>query len=195
MAALLRRLSRARPERAHRLNREIRAPRIRVVDDTGAALGVMTVDRGMLIARDRGLDLVEIVPGATPPVCRITDYGKLCYDLKKKKKAAEAAKKAQEIHGTPDITPAMMRDGMEALAITEADMAALGLPDFGPEFSVSCDNHGGSGLGKVQQWDAGSSSWSVITDWIESDKSVIDPLVSEDSAAYAAENNIKERCN
>ena len=109
--------------------------------------------------------------------------------------AAEAAKKAQEIHGTPDITPAMMRDGMEALAITEADMTALGLPGFGPEFSVSCDNHGGSGIGKVQQWDAGAKTWNVITDWIASDRDVIDPLIAEDSGAYAAENNISERCN
>ncbi len=89
----------------------------------------------------------------------------------------------------------MMRDGMEALEITEARMAELGLPDFGPEFSVSCENHGGSGLGKVQQWDAASGEWKVITDWIAADREVIDPLIAEDSAAYAAENNIEERCN
>jgi len=109
--------------------------------------------------------------------------------------AAEAALKAQEIHGTPDITPAMMRDGMEALVITEARMTELGLPDFGPEFSVSCENHGGSGLGKVQQWDAVAGKWNVITDWISADREVVDALIMEDSAAYAAENNIEERCN
>ena len=109
--------------------------------------------------------------------------------------AAEAAKKAQEIHGTADITPAQMRDGMEALEITEARMAELGMPNFGPEFSVSCENHGGSGQGKVQQWDASAKSWSLVTDWIQSDKDVITPLVMEDSMAFAAENNIAERCN
>ena len=109
--------------------------------------------------------------------------------------AAEAVKKAQAIHGVADITPAMMRDGMEAMALSEEDMAALGFPDFGPAFEVTCANHGGAGLGKVQQWDASAKTWSVITDWIESDKSVIDPLVMADSAAYAAENNIEERCN
>ena len=56
--------------------------------------------------------------------------------------AGEAVKKAQEIHGVADITPAMMRDGMENLEITEAMMADLGVPNFGPEFSVSCENHG-----------------------------------------------------
>ena len=109
--------------------------------------------------------------------------------------AAEAVKAAQEIHGTADITPAMMRDGMEALEITEATMTSLGLPDFGPEFAVDCGNHGGSGLGKVQQWNAAEGTWDVITDWIASDREIIDPLIAEDSAAYAAENNIAERCN
>ncbi len=109
--------------------------------------------------------------------------------------AAEAIAKAQEIHGVTDITPAMMRGGMEALSLNEARMAELGLPDFGPSFSVSCENHGGSGLGKVQQWDAAGGKWNVITDWIESDKTVIDALVMEDSTAYAKENNIPARCN
>ena len=82
-----------------------------------------------------------------------------------------------------------------ALEITEARMAELGMPNFGPEFSVSCENHGGSGQGKVQQWDASAKSWSLVTDWIQSDKDVITPLVMEDSMAFAAENNIAERCN
>ncbi len=109
--------------------------------------------------------------------------------------AAEAARTAQEIHGVADITPAMMRDGMEALVIDEAKMQELGMPNFGPEFSVSCENHGGSGQGKVQQWDAAAGEWTIITDWITSDKSVIQPLIEEDSAAYAAENNITPGCS
>ncbi|MEM8630512.1 MAG: ABC transporter substrate-binding protein [Pseudomonadota bacterium] len=108
--------------------------------------------------------------------------------------AAEAARKAQEIHGTSEITPAMMRDGMEALEITEARMAELGLPEFGPAFKVSCENHGGDGLGMVQQWDASAKTWTLITDYIESDKDVIMPLVAEDSAAFAAENGIEAGC-
>ena len=108
--------------------------------------------------------------------------------------AAEAVKKAQEIHGEPNITPAMMRDGMEALVIDEALMESLGMPNFGPAFTVSCQDHGGSGQGKVQQWDASAKEWKIITDWIESDASVIDPLIAEDSAAYAAENNVDLAC-
>ena len=108
--------------------------------------------------------------------------------------AAEAARKAQEIHGTADITPAMMRDGMEALEIDDAKMEELGMPNFGPTFSVSCENHGGSGQGKVSQWNAEAGEWEILTDWITSDESVIQPLIEEDSLAYAAENNITPGC-
>ncbi len=108
--------------------------------------------------------------------------------------AAEAAKTAQEIHGTADITPAMMRDGMEALKITEEKMAALGLPGFGPSFNVSCQNHGGNGLVGVTQWDATAKTWSLVSEFAPTDSAVIDPLIEADSAAYAAENNIEPGC-
>ncbi len=74
-----------------RVNREIRAPQIRVIDDEGAMLGVMTVPEALRIAEDRGLDLLEIAPTATPPTCKIMDYGKWKYE--NKKKAAVARKK------------------------------------------------------------------------------------------------------
>ena len=108
--------------------------------------------------------------------------------------AAEAAKAAQEIHGTKDITAAMMRDGMEALSIDEAKMTALGMPNFGPAFNVSCENHGGPGLVGVTQWDAASKTWSMISDFKPTDGDVIGALIAEDSGAYAAENNIESSC-
>ena len=109
--------------------------------------------------------------------------------------AAEAIKTAQEMHGTSTITPEQMRDGMENLVMTEEKMAALGLPAFGPEFEVSCENHGGNGYGAVAQWDAEADEFSLITDYYQSDQEVIIPLVEEDSAAYAAENGIEPGCN
>ncbi|MCE8006955.1 ABC transporter substrate-binding protein [Aestuariivita sp.] len=109
--------------------------------------------------------------------------------------AAEAAKTAQDIHGVADITPAMMRDGMEALEITEAKMAELGLPNFGPAFTVTCENHGGDALVGVTQWDADTGTWSLISGFKPTDGDVIGPLIEEDSAAYAAENNIGSNCN
>ncbi len=109
--------------------------------------------------------------------------------------AAEAAKTAQGIHGTAEITPAMMRDGMEALEITEEKMESLGLPNFGPAFSVSCQNHGGPGLVGVTQWDASAKTWSLIQSYEATDMDVIGPLIEADSTAYAAENNIAASCS
>ncbi|WP_435140048.1 ABC transporter substrate-binding protein [Pseudopelagicola sp. nBUS_19] len=109
--------------------------------------------------------------------------------------AAEAAKTAQEIHGTGDITASQMRDGMEALSMDEAKMTELGMPNFGPAFNVSCENHGGPGLVGVTQWDAGSQTWSMISGFKPTDAEVIGSLIMEDSGAYAAENSISEGCS
>lgn len=108
--------------------------------------------------------------------------------------AAEAAKTAQEMHGTSTLTPQQMRDGMENLEITEAKMTDLGLPGFGPEFSVSCQNHGGDGYAAVAQWDAAAGEWSLITDYMQADLDVLSPLIEEDSAAFAAEAGIEPGC-
>ncbi|MCW1950647.1 MAG: ABC transporter substrate-binding protein [Octadecabacter sp.] len=108
--------------------------------------------------------------------------------------AAEAIAKAQEIHGVADVTPAMVRDGMEALDITNARMEELGMAQIGPEFSVSCENHGGSGLGIVQQWNAADGEWVALTDYISPQDALIDGLIAEDSTAFAAENNITPGC-
>jgi branched-chain amino acid transport system substrate-binding protein len=110
--------------------------------------------------------------------------------------AAEAARTAQKIHGVKDITPAMMRDGFEALDIDEARLAELGFGGFTVPVKNSCASHGGPGLGAIQQWDANSQTWSLITPYVEADREVVDALIAEDSAAYAAENNITPReCN
>jgi translation initiation factor IF-3 len=68
-----------------RINQEIRAPQIRVIDDNGQ-VGVMTPQEAIRIARERSLDLIEIVPNATPPVCKIMDFGKYKYEQTKKDK-------------------------------------------------------------------------------------------------------------
>ena len=109
---------------------------------------------------------------------------------------AEGIRNAQKIHGTAEITPAMMRDGLETLEISEARWAELGLPGYAPAVNVSCANHGGPGLGAIQQWDATSGTWSLITEFTGADREVVDALIEEDSAAFAAENNITPRdCN
>ena len=67
-----------------RVNERIRAREVRVIDDDGGQLGVMQPFEAMRVARERGLDLVEISPNAEPPVCKITDYGKFLYQANKK---------------------------------------------------------------------------------------------------------------
>ncbi|MEM1343513.1 MAG: ABC transporter substrate-binding protein [Pseudomonadota bacterium] len=108
--------------------------------------------------------------------------------------AAEAARTAQEIHGVTEITPTMMRDGMEALKITDARLEELGLAGFMPTFSVSCDNHAAPGLGAIQQWDASNQTWSLITDFVAADREIVDPLIEEDATAYAQEVGITPGC-
>lgn len=72
-----------------RVNEEIYAAQVRLIDETGAMLGVMSAREALNIAQGRGLDLIEIAPTATPPTCKIMDYGKWKYESKKKEKVAK----------------------------------------------------------------------------------------------------------
>ncbi len=78
-----------------RVNRGIRAPSIRLIDQNGTMIGVVPVAEGLRLAEQAGLDLVEISPGAEPPVCKILDLGKFRYEAQKK--AHEARKKQKVI--------------------------------------------------------------------------------------------------
>lgn len=77
-----------------RINDRIRAREIRVIDENGEQLGILAPFEALKIARERGLDLVEVSPTAVPPVCRIQDYGKFLYE---KEKSDRAAKKRQKV--------------------------------------------------------------------------------------------------
>src|SRR5437773_8307736 len=83
-----------------RVNERIRVREIRVIDDGGQLLGIMPPPQALAIARQKGLDLVEISPTAVPPVCRIMDYGK--YQYQEQKRAREA-KKHQKIIEVKEI--------------------------------------------------------------------------------------------
>jgi len=80
-----------------RINEQIRAPKIRVVDETGQQLGIMTPSEALRLARERDLDLVEVAPKADPPVCRLIDYGKYQYEQTKRERQARKAQKQVEI--------------------------------------------------------------------------------------------------
>jgi len=75
-----------------RVNRQIRAKVVRVVDEEGRQVGVMSTRDALILAEEHGLDLVEVAPNADPPVCKIMDFGK--YKYLQKKKMHEAKKRA-----------------------------------------------------------------------------------------------------
>ncbi|MCL4731962.1 MAG: translation initiation factor IF-3 [Planctomycetes bacterium] len=70
----------------HRINRRIRVPRVQIIDHEGVNRGEMDTDAALRLAEENGLDLVEIVPNARPPVCKIMNYGQYKYNQKKKAK-------------------------------------------------------------------------------------------------------------
>jgi translation initiation factor IF-3 len=77
-----------------RINDRIRAREVRVIDENGEQLGILQPFEALKIARERGLDLVEVSPTAVPPVCRIQDYGRFLYE---KDKSERAARKRQKV--------------------------------------------------------------------------------------------------
>jgi translation initiation factor IF-3 len=75
------------------MNDRIRAREVRVIDDETGQLGIMPPFEALKLAKERGLDLVEISPTAQPPVCKIMDYGKFLYENEKKERAAKKKQK------------------------------------------------------------------------------------------------------
>ncbi|CAK00550.1 translation initiation factor IF-3 [Bartonella tribocorum] len=78
-----------------RSNQDIRVPHVQLINDEGQHQGVVSIQEALAMAAEAGLDLVEIVPNAEPPVCKIIDLGKLKYQTQKK--AAETRKKQKVI--------------------------------------------------------------------------------------------------
>jgi translation initiation factor IF-3 len=95
-------------EPLHRRNGKIRAREVRVIDDAKQQLGVMSLTDALRLAQAKGLDLVEIAATATPPVCRIVDYGKFLYEEAKRSKdskASQSASRMKEVQISPAIDP------------------------------------------------------------------------------------------
>ena len=108
---------------------------------------------------------------------------------------SEAIRTAQTMHGTAAVSPEQVRDGFESLNLTEERLTELGLPGFAQPITATCSDHGGPGSAMLFSWDAAGKKWNAASDWIQSDGELIDALVAEDSAAFAAETNTAERCN
>jgi translation initiation factor IF-3 len=79
----------------YKINEQIKAKEVRLIDHEGAMIGVVSVEEGIRMASEVSLDLVEVSPNANPPVCKITNFGKLKYEIQKK--AADAKKKQKVV--------------------------------------------------------------------------------------------------
>jgi translation initiation factor IF-3 len=86
-----------------RINDRINAAEVRVVDDAGENLGVMATNEARDLARGKGLDLIEVAPQASPPVCRIVDYGKYQYQQEKRDRKQRRRTKLKEVKFTIKI--------------------------------------------------------------------------------------------
>ena len=84
-------------QRELRVNERVRAREVRVIDEEGQVIGVMSSGQALAMARERNLDLVEVSPMATPPVCRLMDYGRFKYEQSKKENEARKRQKTSEL--------------------------------------------------------------------------------------------------
>jgi translation initiation factor IF-3 len=86
-----------RPPAGPRINRAIRVPEVRLIDEDGAQLGVVPTHQALEMARQKDMDLVEVAANAVPPVCKILDYGRFKYEQTKKEREAKKHQHAIEL--------------------------------------------------------------------------------------------------
>lgn len=84
-------------EKKHRINGEIRVPEVRLIGIEGEQLGIVKAAQALEMAEENEVDLVEIAPGAVPPVCRLMDYGKFRYQEQKRQQEARAKQKVVQL--------------------------------------------------------------------------------------------------
>ncbi|MBI3948590.1 MAG: translation initiation factor IF-3 [Armatimonadetes bacterium] len=80
-----------------RVNHRIRAREVRLVDDEGEQRGIVSLRQALELAREKGMDLIEVAPHAAPPVCKIMDYGRYKYEQSKKDREAHRKSRATEL--------------------------------------------------------------------------------------------------
>ncbi len=87
------------------VNRQIRASEVRLIDDTGKQLGLIPLEEALKLAEERGLDLIQVTEKVVPPVCKILDYGKYLYRLRKKEKKTVKSTEVKGIRLRFNISP------------------------------------------------------------------------------------------
>lgn len=105
----------------------------------------------------------------------------------------EAMRTAQAKFGNIVLSGEEMRWGLENLSISAERIAELGADGMMAPLSISCADHEGGGPVKFSRWDAASKQWVEVTDWIPTDKSIVDSMIMDSSMAYASEKGIDPR--
>lgn len=145
-----------------RVNEEIYAQEVRVIDDEGKMLGVYHPLEALRMARDKGLDLIEIAPTANPPTCRIMDYGKWKYENKKKE---AQARKNQTVIVIKEVQLRPRTDDHDLLTklkharrfLLEGDKVKVNLRFMGREMA-----HQEVGIGLLEKFTAGLEDLCII---------------------------------
>ena len=106
-------------DRGPRYNNRINSPEVQVIASNGENLGVLNTNEAIAMAKDEGLDLIEIAPNAKPPVCKIIDMGKYKYDAQKK--ANKAKKKQKKI----ELKEIKLRPVTEAVSYTHLTLPTI----------------------------------------------------------------------
>jgi branched-chain amino acid transport system substrate-binding protein len=103
----------------------------------------------------------------------------------------EAIRTAMKKFGNKPMTGEQVRWGFENLDLTAARIKELGFEGMLSPMKLSCSDHQGADVGRVQQWDG--KAWKVISDYYKADRTILDPMVRDQSAKYAADKKITPR--
>lgn len=115
-----------------RVNEQIRADKVRLIGKDGAQVGVVALTQAKMIAREAGLDLVEISPNAAPPVCKVIDYGKYRYEMTKREKEN---KKNQQVSKLKEVK---VKPNIDTHDLNYKIKNARGFLEKGNKVKVSC---------------------------------------------------------
>ena len=123
-----------------RINRQIRAREVLVIDQNGEQKGIMNAHEACMLAEEAGLDLVEVSPNANPPVCKILDFGKYRYEMEKKNREAkknQVVVKVKEIRMQPKIEKQDLETKSKAIAkfLGEGNKVKIGIRFRGRELA------------------------------------------------------------
>jgi branched-chain amino acid transport system substrate-binding protein len=137
-------------------------------------------------------DLEKFVVGRGKTVSK-EDFAQVLYNrgLINSMLGTEAIRTAMKRYGNKPMTGEQVRWGFENLELTEARIKELGFEGMVRPIKLSCQDHQGADVARVQQWDG--KAWKVISDWYTADRSILDPMVRDASAKYAAEKKITPR--